>query len=134
MKYEIPFSLSTPVDPIVNEWIDKIPEIYRNRQGLLDFLVRLAPRIYENGQVGNGVNPFYKIVELLDADKLYYMDLETLNEYYHFDIIRYLVQDNRAEEYVHYPCYCPDDLRKALSVRNNRTGRYALAEILSRII
>ncbi len=134
MKYTFPFSPSTPVNPIVNKWKGAIPEAYRDFASLYDFLLHLVSWNYENGKIEGDANPFYKIVELLEADKLHYSDLLTLKKYYHIDIIRYLLANNLAEVYVHYPCYCPADLRKALSVRNNRTGRYALAKILSRSI
>lgn len=131
MKYTFPFSSSTPVNPIVNKWKGAIPEAYHDFTSLYGFLLHLVSWNYENGKIEGDANPFYKIVELLEADKLYYSDLLALKKYYHIDIIRYLLENNLAEAYVNYPCYCPDDLRKALSVRNNRTGRYVLAKILS---
>lgn len=135
MRYKVPFSILTPVDPVVNDWIDTIPDIYRKRPALLDFLVRLAPRIYHTKDpVAQGVNPFYKIIELLNADKLYYDDLRRLKEYYDFDIIRYLTQDNLAENYVGYPCYNAAQLKSALGQRKNLTQSGTLADILANII
>ncbi|MCH5222136.1 MAG: hypothetical protein J1F05_07445 [Muribaculaceae bacterium] len=133
-KYKIPFNILTPVNPIVNKYIHTIPEKYRNNPGLMDFLVRLAPKIYESGEIGAGVNPFYKIIEILGADKLYYSNLQKIKEYYNVDIIRYLTQDNLVEYYVDYPCYCAADLKNALGERRNITDSNTLVSILSGIV
>ena len=133
MKCRVPFTLSTPLNPAVKEWSGVITETYRDRS-LLDFLEHLVSLNYDEGKIENNTNPYYNIIELFDEDKLYYESLVTFKKYYHFDIIRYLIQNNLAETYVFYPCFCRDDLKKALSIRNNRTDRYTLGEILSNII
>ena len=134
MKYKIPFSILTPVDPAINEWLPNIPEKLLNNSSLMSCLLRLAPRIYNSGKIGSGVNPFYKIVEILGADKLYYHNLQIIKEYYDVDMIRYLTQDNLAEFYVGYPCHNANELRSALCQRKNKTNELTLISILSAMV
>lgn len=134
MRYKLPFSLNTPVDPMVYEWVHTIPDKYKQNPGLMDFLLRLAPNIYHNGIVGEGVNPFYKIVEILNAPELYYENLLKIQEYYEFDIISYLTHDNLGELYTGYPCNNELGLKKALGQRRNQTTKYTMTEILANII
>lgn len=134
MKYKIPITILTPVDPLVNEWLHTIPEQFRENPNLMDFLVRLAPRIYHNGDISQGLNPFYKIIEILNAAKLTYVNLQKIKEYYDIDIIRYLTQDNIAEMYVGFPCHCAADLKSALCPRKNKTNEYTLPAILSNLV
>jgi len=135
MKYPMP-TLLTPKDPTLNYWIDTIPEQFRNNTGLMDFLLRVCHRIYD----GNGIerdsrtNPFYKIIELLRANKLEYWHLQKIKEYYHFDIIRYLTEDNRAEHYIGYQCFNAKQLKSALGARKNITDKDTLVQILSKIV
>lgn len=134
MRFKVPFSLNTPVDPKIYEWVHTIPEKYQQNPGLMDFLLRLAPNIYHNGNVGEGVNPFYKIIEILNAPELYYENLLKIQEYYDFDIISYLTQDNLGELYTGYPCNNESGLKKALRQRKNQTTKYTMTEILANII
>lgn len=133
MKYEIPFTLNTSVNPIIYEWIEELPNEYRNNPGLYEFLIRMAPRIYENIG-GKNYNPFYKILEFLDCDQLTYYNLKEIKRYYGIDLIKYLTQDNLAEYYVGYPCYNAADLKRALTPRKNMTHRKTLTRILEVII
>lgn len=135
MKYPIP-TLKSPIDPILYDWIDTIPKDFRQNPGLMDFLLRICHRIYEGNGFGreSGINPFYKINELLQASKLEYWHLQRIKEYYHFDIIRYLTEGNIAENYVGYPCFNARQLRSALGVRKNVTTKVTLADILSNIV
>ena len=119
---------------MVNEWLHTIPKQFRKNSTLMDFLIRLAPRIYHDGVIGKGVNPFYKIIEILNSDKMTYVNLQTIKEYYDVDIIRYLTQDNIAEYYVGYPCHCAADLRRALGSRKNMTDATTLATLLSSMV
>lgn len=135
MKYPVP-TLNTPIDPILNEWISEIPENFRQKAGLMDFLMRIGHRIYDGNDISrdSNINPFYKIIELLRADRLEYWHLQKIKEYYHFDIIRYLTKDNLAENYVGYPCYNAAELKSALCQRRNITNKDTLANILSNIL
>lgn len=102
----------------------------------MDFLLRVCHRIYEGNGIrrDSNINPFYKIIELLQADKLEYWHLQKIKEYYHFDIIRYLTKDNRAEFYVGYPCFNAQQLKSALGARKNITDKDTLVHILSSIV
>lgn len=136
MKYQIP-TLQTPIDTILYDWVDTIPEHLRQKAGLMDLLLRICGRIYntDDGISRNSnINPFYKIIELLSAEKLEYWHLQKIKEYYHFDIIRYLTKDNIAEVYVGYPCYDSKALKSALCQRNNKTNSETLANILANIV
>lgn len=135
MKYPIP-TINTPIDPILIPWEKELPEKIRKKTSLMNFLMRVCHRIYDNNGISreSEINPFYKIVELLDADRLEYGHLQKIKEYYHFDIIRYLTCGNRAEHYIGYPCYSAKDLRSALAERKNLTDENTLANILSCII
>lgn len=135
MKYQIP-TIMTPIDPTLYDWVYTIPERFRRKAGLMDFLLRIGHRIYEgNGIARNSnVNPFYKIIELLKADKLQYYHLQKIKEYYHFDIIRYLTKGNVGENYTGYPCNNAAQLRSALCLRKNLTNKDTLADILSNIV
>ncbi len=134
MDYKVPFSMRTPIDPIVYQWIDTIPDKYQQAPDLMDFLLRLAPNIYHGGIVGEGVNPFYKIIEILNAPKLYYENLLKIHEYYDFYFISYLTQGNRGEYYTGYPCKNASSLKKALKERKNQTTKDTLSNILANII
>lgn len=129
-------TLLTPKEPILNDWIDTIPEQFRNNTGLMAFLQRVCHRIYDGNGIerNSNINPFYKIIELLQANKLEYWHLQKIKEYYHFDIIRYLTKDNRAEYYVGYPCFNAQQLKSALGTRKNITDKYTLIQILSNIV
>lgn len=134
-NYSIP-TIDTPIDPILNNWVNTIPPHLRERTTLMDFLMRVSHGIYD----GNGIkrdshtNPFYKFLELLKKDKLVYKDLKTINEYYHIDIISYLTKGNRGEFYLGYPCNNVSQLRKALDEKNNITDKDTLANILSNMV
>lgn len=134
MKYKIPFSILSPVDPVINEWLPNIPEKFLCNSSLMSCLLRLASRIYNSGEIGSGINPFYKIVEILGADKLYYHNLQIIKEYYEVDMIRYLTQDNLAEFYVGYPCHNANELKNALCHRKNKTNELTLISILSAMV
>lgn len=134
MKYKLPFSYLDKVDPRIDEWIDTIPLEFRMNRGLMDFLKRLGSYSIQNNLFNNGVNPFYKIVESLNMDKLYYDTLKTLKDYYKIDLITYLTQDNLAELYVNYPCYNASDLERVLKSRKNITNSNTLIRILEVII
>lgn len=135
MKYHIP-TLNTPIDPCLNDWVYTIPEHLRKKDGLLDCLLRICDGIYEGNGIerDSNINPFYKILELLRANKLEYWHLQKIKEYYHFDIIRYLTEENRGEAYLGYPCNNAKQLRSALGSRNNKTTADTLANILSNIV
>ena len=134
MKYP-KLTYNSPINPILNEWIYTIPAKFRCNQGLMDCILRFADRIYDgpNG-VGRGVNPFYKIIELLNADKLYYSSLQTLRDYYHVDRIKYLTEGSRGEYYTGYPCNNASQLKSSLGHRKNHTTEDTLAQILSAMI
>ena len=68
MGYLLPISWDTKVDPSVLEWEKDLPEDIKRNHGLRDFLVRMAPRIYDNIG-GANYDPFYKIKEILNQDK-----------------------------------------------------------------
>ncbi len=134
MKYP-PLTSFSPINPILNEWIDSIPEKYRCNPELMDCIMRFADRIYDGPDgVGKGVNPFYKLIELLNADKLYYSALQTLKEYYHLDLIKYLTEGNRSEHYIGYPCNNATQLKSALGARKNQTNGATLTHILSSMV
>lgn len=135
MKYPMP-TLLTPKDPIINDWTYTIPEQFRNNTGLMDFLSRVCHRIYDGNDIecNSNINPYYKIIELLQANKLEYWHLQKIKEYYHFDIIRYLTEDNRAEHYIGYPCFNAKQLKSALGARKNITDKNTLVQILSKIV
>ncbi len=135
MKYPMP-TLLTPKDPIINDWTYTIPEQFRNNTGLMDFLSRVCHRIYDGNGIerNSNINPYYKIIELLQANKLEYWHLQKIKEYYHFDIIRYLTEDNRAEHYIGYPCFNAKQLKSALGARKNITDKDTLVKILSKIV
>lgn len=130
-------TIHTPINPILNEWVDKIPSDIREKTTLMDFLMRVCDGIYrdENGTENdyNG-NPFYKIIEILRAENLTYDGLETIMEYYHVDIARYLIDKNLGEYYLGYPCNNKKQLKKALSPKNNMTDNSTLIAILSNIV
>ncbi len=134
MKYpEITYDL--PINPILNEWIDIIPEKYSRNQGLMDCIMRFADRIYDGPDgVGKGVNPFYKLIEVLNSDKLYYSSLQTLKNYYHVDLIDHLTKGNLAEYYIGYPCRDAVQLKSALGQRKNKTTSDTLVQILSSML
>ena len=135
MNYSIP-TLSSPIDPILYDWVYTLPEPVRQNPCLMNFLMRVGSRIYE----GNGfdrssyINPFYKIIELLNAPKLEFWHLQKLNEYYHFDIIHYLTSKNLGEYYLGYPCNNVTQLRNALGIKKNITDECTLTKILSAIV
>lgn len=134
MKYP-ELSLKTPINPILNEWVDTIPEKYRRNPGLMDCIMRFADRIYDGPEgVAKGINPFYKLIELLNAEKLYYSSLQTLKSYYHVDLIKYLTKGDLAEYYTGYPCSNATQLKSALSQRKNQTTGDTLAQILSAML
>lgn len=135
MQYSNP-TIFTPIDPFLHNWTTSIPERFRQNAGLMAFLLRICHRIYDGNGIerGSNINPFYKIVELLRANKLEYWHLQKIKEYYHFDIIRYLTKDNRAEYYVGYPCSNANQLRSALGTRENITDKDTLVNILSNIV
>lgn len=135
MKFYLP-TLATPVDPSLYDWTYTVPERFRQKAGLMDFLLRICHRIYDGNGIrrNSNVNPFYKIIELLQKDRLEYWHLQTIKEYYHFDIIRYLTADNIGEKYVGYPCNNAEQLRSALGPRKNNTDGETLANILSNIV
>lgn len=128
--YKIPFTINTPINPSIKKWEHTIPEKYRTYPDLMDFLLRLGSYAIENNHFNEGVNPLYKIIEMLGADKLYYSNLEVIKEYYNIDLITYLTQQNLAELYVGASCLNAEDLKKALSEKNNKTNDYTLASIL----
>lgn len=131
MKYP-ELSLKTPINPILYEWVDTIPEKYRRNRGLMDCMMRFVDRIYDGPDgVAKGVNPFYKIIELLNADKLYYSNLQTLRDYYHVDLIKHLTKGDLAEYYTGYPCSNAAELKSALGERKNQTTGDTLSNILS---
>ncbi len=124
-----------PINPVLNEWIDTIPEKYRRNQGLMDCIMRFADRIYDGPEgVSKGANPFYKLIELLNYDKLYYSSLQTLKKYYHVDLIKHLTKDGLAEFYSGYSCQNAAQLKSALGQRKNQTTDTTLAQILSNMI
>lgn len=135
MKYPMP-TLLTPKNPIINDWTDTIPEQFRRNTGLMDFLLRVCHRIYDGNGIerNSNINPYYKIIELLQANKLEYWHLQKIKEYYYFDIIRYLTEDNRAEHYIGYPCFNAKQLKSALGARKNITDKDTLVQILSKIV
>ena len=135
MAYRKP-TLHTPIDPILNDWIKTIPQQFREKTGLMDFLLRICQHIYEgNGFSRNSnINPFYKIVEVLQCDTLKFEHLQKIQEYYHFDIISYLIEGNRGEFYFGYPCNNKNQLRSALSREKNITTKETLINILSNIV
>lgn len=126
---------NSPINPILNEWVNTIPEEYRKNRVLMDCIMRFADRIYAGPEgVAKGVNPFYKLIELLNADKLYYSSLETLKSYYHVDLIKHLTKGGLAKYYTGYPCVNATQLKSALSLRKNQTTGYTLAQILSAML
>lgn len=135
MQYSNP-TIFTPIDPILHNWTTSIPERFRQNAGLMAFLLRICHRIYDGNGIerGSNINPFYKIVELLEKSRLEYIHLQTIKEYYHFDIIRYLTNGNIGENYIGYPCNSAKQLRSALGNRKNITDRDTLANILSNIV
>ncbi|MDE5835664.1 MAG: hypothetical protein K2H50_01505 [Paramuribaculum sp.] len=135
MAYFTP-SLKTPINPILYCWIKTVPEQFREKQELMDFLLRICHRIYDGNGFGrdSNVNPFYKIVELLQCDKLEFEHLQRIKEYYHFDIISYLIEGNRGEFYFGYPCNNENQLRSALCRGKNITTKETLTNILSNIV
>lgn len=135
MKYPIP-TIFSPIDPALNEWKGQIPEKFRQNKELMDFLLRICHRIYEGNNIArdSNVNPFYKIVELLNKNRLEYDTLEKIDEYYHFDIIGYLIDGNRGEFYLGYPCNNKKQLQIALGNKRNLTNEDTLVNILSNIV
>ncbi|MDE7368209.1 MAG: hypothetical protein K2N08_00325 [Muribaculaceae bacterium] len=133
MKYKIPFSTNSPIDPIAYKYLDRVPQTIREHGALMDCLLHLAPRLYINNPIEN-VDPYYKIVELLQYPKLTYDTLLTIKRYYKIDLIRYLIENNLAEYYIGYPCYSASDLRKALSEKRNQTDGSTLGQILANMI
>ncbi len=134
MKYP-KLTYNSPINPILNDWIYTIPDEFRSNQALMDCILRFADRIYDGPDgVGSGVNPFYKIIELLRADKLYYSSLQTLRDYYHVDLIKYLTDGNLGEYYTGYPCNNAAQLKSALGFRKNQTTENTLAMILSAMV
>ncbi len=127
-------TLKTPIDPILYDWIDTIPVNIQQRPQLMDFLMRICHRIYKGINRNSNINPFYKIIELLSQEKLEFWHLQTINEYYNFDIIHHLTNGNIGEKYVGHPCHNEEELRIALSQKNNITNKNTLTNILSNIV
>lgn len=131
MKYVIPISLETKVNPLVLEWANDLPEEIKKNRGLYDFLIRMASRIYK----GSNNDPFNKIVEILHEDKLSYNSLETIKRYYDIDLVKYLVdRDELCEFYLGYICNDAKQLESALGKRKNRTDKYTLTKLLENIL
>lgn len=130
----VPFSIQTPINPKVREWVYTIPTKYREHPSLMDCLLRLAPGIYHDNLIGENVNPFYKIIEILGEPQLYYHNLQKIKEYYNLDLISYLTKGNRGEYYIHYSCRNSDELKIALDERHNSTNEDTLTNILSNLI
>lgn len=130
MGYDLPISMDTKVDPLVLEWEKDLPEDIKRNRGLRDFLVRMAPRIYDNIG-GANYDPFYKIVEILKEDKLYYNSLKVIRRYYGIDLIRFLIENEElCEMYLGYICTDEQQLKSALGERKNKTDKYTLTRIL----
>lgn len=130
-KYPIPFNIMTPVDQRALDNVHLLPEWIRKWPALMDCLLRLAPRIYRSPGICQIINPYYKIEELLERDKLYYSDLKLFEEYYFYSISQYLIKNELTEFYVGEICRNEHELKRALSPENNITDRYTLARILS---
>lgn len=127
-------SITDPINPKLKNWIDHVPESIRNNEPLMDCLLRFVDRLWSNLNTTENTNPFYKILEKLREDKLYYNSLETIDEYYSLGIIDYLIDGNRGEYYIGKPCNTRTQLKKALSVRNNKTDGNTLNIILSAMV
>lgn len=137
MKTYPKLSKQDPIDPSLKEWTKNIPEKYLEDEPLMDCLYRFVGRIKDNSEIADGVNPFYKVIELLskcEQTNLQYEYLQTLDEYYHLDIINYLTEANRGEFYTQYPCNNKSELKRSLNQRNNKTSDSTLRDILANMI
>jgi hypothetical protein len=111
----------------------QLPDDIREDDALMLSLDKFVGNIYS--QVGAGVNPYYKIVEILQRnniqDRLEYNDLEMIDEYYNASIIDYLTKGGRGEYYTKRPCNNRKELKSSLSLRNNCTDGQTLRNIIS---
>ena len=131
MSYILPISWETKIDPAVLEWAYDLPEEIKQNKGLYEFLKRMASRIYK----GSNSDPFYKIIEILAEDKLYYKSLKTIKEYYDIDLIKYFIEkEELCEFYIGYICNDAKQLESALGKRKNKTDKYTLTKLLENIL
>lgn len=129
--------MQDPIDPSLKDLTKNLPEKYLEDQPLMDCLYRFVGRIKDNSDMAKWVNPFYKVIELLnkcEQTNLQYEYLQTLDEYYHLDIINYLTEDNRGEYYTQHPCNNKSELERSLRPRNNKTSDTTLRDILANMI
>ena len=67
-------SIKSPVDQSVLSWIDSVPDKYRENITLMDCVTRFVHRINDLPDFG-GINPFYKLTEILSSSEMYYCGL-----------------------------------------------------------
>jgi hypothetical protein len=115
----------------INEY--NLPEQYFRDSGLMHSLNKFVRNIYKH--VDESVNPYYKVIELLERDQqehcMSYFDLETLEEYYSLPIIEYLTQDGCSNYYLGYSCFNAAELKRALKPKYNQTDGRTLRDLLA---